>query len=152
MQNQPTPGNPGIILPISPLVLIVEDDEMVRSAEERILSRHYRIKSANDGTTALPLIEEFRPNLVLSDVMMPKMDGVQLFQAAKKRYAGTDYDPRFLFATGYDFNRLAKLNGAQYSSFMKPVNSQTLHDLVKDTLAGNFRVTHEDYLKQIRGQ
>ena len=58
MQNQPTPGNPGIILPISPLVLIVEDDEMVRSAEERILSRHYRIKSANDGTTALPLIEE----------------------------------------------------------------------------------------------
>jgi class 3 adenylate cyclase len=55
----------------------------MRSYVERILHKHYRIASAKDGAEALEQAQRLRPELILTDVMMPKMSGHDLLQAVR---------------------------------------------------------------------
>jgi two-component system, OmpR family, response regulator MprA len=62
-----------------PRILIVEDERGIREAVERALSlKGFRVKTAEDGLEAIGAVEKFRPELVLLDVAMPKMDGLQV--------------------------------------------------------------------------
>ena len=60
-------------------VLLVEDAPFLRYAFGKLLRMHgYDIKEVNDGQEALESIADFRPDLVLTDLMMPVMGGVEL--------------------------------------------------------------------------
>jgi len=60
-------------------VLLVEDAPFLRYAFGRLLRlQGYDVKEANDGQEALDCLAEFRPHLVLTDLMMPVMGGVEL--------------------------------------------------------------------------
>lgn len=62
---------------MSQLILVVDDEVMARELLRLILGRAgYRIAEAKDGQDALEKIKELRPDLVLMDVMMPRMDGL----------------------------------------------------------------------------
>lgn len=62
-------------------VLLVEDAPFLRYAFGRLLRMHgFEVMEANDGREALEMIAEFQPHLVLTDLMMPVMDGVELIQ------------------------------------------------------------------------
>ncbi len=62
-------------------ILLVEDAPFLRYAFGRLLRIHgYEVLEANDGREALEQIEEFRPHVVVTDLMMPVMDGVELIQ------------------------------------------------------------------------
>jgi CheY-like chemotaxis protein len=62
-------------------VLLVEDAPFLRYAFGRLLRMHgYEVREANDGREALECIAEFRPQLVVTDLMMPVMDGVELIK------------------------------------------------------------------------
>ena len=67
----------------APLVLLVEDSAEVRAFLRRHLASHYRLLEAADGAEALALARQHRPDLILSDVMMPGMDGLTLCRALK---------------------------------------------------------------------
>lgn len=60
------------------LILIVEDSEYMRACLVGLLENNYSIKTAGNGEEALEVIKEGRPSLIISDIMMPKMDGFQL--------------------------------------------------------------------------
>ena len=63
----------------SPLVLVVDDSITVRRVTQRLLSRAgFRVVLASDGMQALDLLRDERPALVLSDIEMPRMDGMEL--------------------------------------------------------------------------
>lgn len=62
-------------------ILIVEDDSTVRELLKYRLQKHYNVFTASNGEDALARIEERVPDLIISDIMMPKMDGFAL-QAA----------------------------------------------------------------------
>ena len=64
-------------------VLVVDDNADMRAYIQRLLEPHYRVSLAPDGQTALWLVAEHRPDLVLSDVMMPVMDGFELLKTLK---------------------------------------------------------------------
>ncbi|GBF40362.1 hybrid sensor histidine kinase/response regulator [Leptospira johnsonii] len=66
-----------------PKVLICEDNEDLSSYIYSLLSPLYQVKSAKNGKEGLKLVYFWEPDLVLSDVMMPEMDGVQLCQEIK---------------------------------------------------------------------
>lgn len=73
----PPPRPP--VPPTPPLVLVVDDSMTTRSLEQNILRSHgYRVVVAVDGRDALRRMEEQRPDLVVSDVEMPNMDGFSL--------------------------------------------------------------------------
>ena len=68
----------------SPLVLVVDDDRSVVSMlTETLRRRGFAVAKAHDGTEALSAIEQRRPDLVLLDLKMPKMDGYEVIRRVK---------------------------------------------------------------------
>ncbi len=67
-------------------ILIVNDDTVVTMVTERILVNHgYRVTKAKDGNTALDSLRRETPDLMLLDIQMPDMDGVEVVAAMKER-------------------------------------------------------------------
>jgi DNA-binding response OmpR family regulator len=67
----------------SPLILIVEDDEDVRDFIIEGLASGHRVETAEDGETGLRVAKELVPDLVVTDLMMPGMDGIALCRELK---------------------------------------------------------------------
>ncbi len=89
-----SPSSPGIGVPAAgkpagptgPHVLLVDDDDGVRRVFGRVLSRAgFQISEAPDGATALTMLARQRFDVVLSDIAMPGLSGMQLLQAVRER-------------------------------------------------------------------
>ena len=82
--RQGAPASPSEIMPspqvaLAPMVLVVDDSLTVRRVTQRLLVREgYRVVLAKDGMEALERLAEERPQVVLSDIEMPRMDGFDL--------------------------------------------------------------------------
>lgn len=63
--------------------LVVEDDMLLRHVLRDILEGTARTATAGDGREGLRVAQEFRPDIVISDVAMPRMDGIALFEALR---------------------------------------------------------------------
>ncbi|MBB4153711.1 two-component system cell cycle response regulator CpdR [Sphingomonas jinjuensis] len=79
-------------------ILLAEDDQVMREYLTRALERSgYAVTSVDRGTDAIPLLESERFDLLLTDIVMPEMDGIEL-----ARRAGTiDPELRVMFITGF---------------------------------------------------
>ena len=64
-------------------VLIVEDNEEFISYLTRVIGQRYHIHTAGNGEEALKSLENLKPDIVISDVMMPVMDGIELCKRIK---------------------------------------------------------------------
>ena len=79
-------------------ILLAEDDESMRVYLARALTRSgYAVTAVDRGTAALPLIEAEHFDLLLTDIVMPEMDGIELAQKA----AVLAPDMRVMFITGF---------------------------------------------------
>ncbi len=67
----------------SALILVVDDNSDMRGYLRRLLSPHYRVRVAADGAAAMTAIRAEQPDLVLSDVMMPRLDGFGLLHTLR---------------------------------------------------------------------
>ena len=66
-------------------VLLVEDSKFLRLANERVLTKAgYEVCTAEDGEAALRLANEKRPDVILLDMMLPKLSGPEVLRALKK--------------------------------------------------------------------
>jgi signal transduction histidine kinase len=79
--TEPRPAPPAF----APRVLIVEDNTEIRELLVDLLSREYNVTVAEHGLHALTLLERSTPDLILSDVMMPYIDGQELCRRVKQR-------------------------------------------------------------------
>lgn len=69
---------------MSKVILLVEDDYAIReTVSDLILTMGYEPMEANNGLVALGLLQEQRPDLIVSDIMMPEMDGMELLERLK---------------------------------------------------------------------
>ncbi|MGH7828956.1 MAG: UDP-3-O-acyl-N-acetylglucosamine deacetylase, partial [Candidatus Binatia bacterium] len=67
-------------------ILVVDDEDEIRESVSEILSDEgYRVVAAADGTKVLDLIRKERPDLVLLDIWMPRVDGIGLLKEIKDR-------------------------------------------------------------------
>lgn len=67
-------------------ILVVDDEAFVRQAVAEFLTRHgYDVTAAESGSRALELLSEFQPDLVLLDVFMPEMDGLEVLRRIRQR-------------------------------------------------------------------
>lgn len=69
-----------------PLILLVDDNEEILDFLERVLSSKYSILKAEDGLEAIRLLETEAVQLIISDVMMPVMDGFELCKIIKSNF------------------------------------------------------------------
>jgi len=120
----------------SATVLLVEDEDAVRMGGVKALqSRGYTVLEAASGVEALDVIadNDGHIDIVVSDVVMPEMDGPTLFMAIKKRYP----EMKFVFVSGYARDAFAgKLpEDAQFAFLAKPFSLKQLATTVKEMLA-----------------
>ena len=79
-------------------ILLAEDDAVMREYLARALERSgYAVSAVDRGTAALPLLEAERFDLLLTDIVMPEMDGIELAQRA----ATLAPEMRVMFITGF---------------------------------------------------
>ena len=79
-------------------ILLAEDDNAMREYLQRALERAgYSVASVDRGTAALPLLEQESFDLLLTDIVMPEMDGIELAQRA----GAIAPDMRVMFITGF---------------------------------------------------
>lgn len=65
-------------------ILIVEDEEILKKVlQEKLESENFTIKIATDGEMAMSLAKEFKPDLILLDIILSKKDGIQVLQELK---------------------------------------------------------------------
>jgi DNA-binding response OmpR family regulator len=118
-------------------VVLVEDDEDIRVVAEKALrGSGYEVFSAGDGETGLELVKQKRPDLVILDLMMPRMHGFTVCQAVRRDPSLRHIPILITSAKSYpvDVARACEL-GADYY-LMKPYDIQVLLQTVK-TLAGD---------------
>ncbi len=79
-------------------ILLAEDDQVMREYLTRALERSgYRVAAVDRGTAALPLLQTQTFDLLLTDIVMPEMDGIELAQRASEIAPGM----RVMFITGF---------------------------------------------------
>ena len=115
-----------------PTILFVDDEEDFHFIMEALLSEEYRLLSAYHGKQALELVEHDPPDLILLDLMMPLMDGYEVFQKLQENPKTADIPVIFLTAMGestYE-HRGIQLGAVDYIS--KPFNPEILQLRIKN--------------------
>ena len=133
-----------------PVVLVVEDDPELHGYLLTELGSHFGLLSASHGREALEQMERLIPDLVISDVMMPEMDGYQLL-------AGMLEDERFrtvpvLFLTARDSEgeRIAAYEDGVVDYITKPFSVDVLVSRARNIIEKNsaFKEGYQQYVKR----
>ena len=71
--------------PLKPRILLVEDEAVLRGHLARVLSDEYTVETAGNGQDALECVMRSPPELVVTDIVMPAVDGIELLKALRSR-------------------------------------------------------------------
>ena len=116
-------------------VLIVDDDAVSRALLSRVMKPYamdFEILTAQNGEEAAYLMTEHTIDLIISDLEMPIMDGIQLLEYINKNYPGTPLFLMTAFGSDEIENRVLGLGAFKY--FEKPLNMDILIDAVFEQL------------------
>ena len=101
-------------------ILIVEDDDEVRSFLEKELSANFRVLTATNGKVALAILQDEEVSLVLSDVMMPEMNGFELCRSIKTDLLTSHIPVILLTALSDERQRMYGISGGADGYIQKP--------------------------------
>ena len=104
-------------------ILITEDDDEVRCFLERELSLHFKIRTAANGKDALRVLEEEEISLVVSDVMMPEMNGFELSRTIKSQLPFSHIPVILLTALTDERQRIFGITGGADDYIQKPFHT-----------------------------
>ncbi|MEM8557041.1 MAG: ATP-binding protein [Bacteroidota bacterium] len=126
--------------PDATTVLVVDDNPDIRAYVRRHLARHYCVLEAADGQAALDLARAALPDLVVSDVMMPELDGFELCRALKSD-PELDYLPVILLTARAEVeDRLTGLEGGADAYLTKPFDVRELGLRVENLIVSRQRL------------
>src|ERR671910_512680 len=124
-------------------VLIVEDEPSTRlGLTELVRTWGFTTESAADGQEALERITAFRPSIIISDMVMPRMGGLDLLRALKED--GGDYTVVILTAQGTVETAVEAIKEGAYDYLTKPVEPQRLKILLDKI------VERQDTLREVK--
>ena len=112
-------------------VLVVDDDEILVSLFSEILGKKYAISTATSGAEALKLLETTPVDLVLLDIVMPEMDGIEVCAAIKANPKTANLP--IIFITGKDDDEAeeAALKAGAVDYISKPVKPRVVESRVR---------------------
>ncbi|WP_243439780.1 ATP-binding protein [Fundidesulfovibrio soli] len=129
--------------PYAPLVLVVEDNPEMNRFIASALERQYRVANAFDGEEGLAKALELRPDLVLADVMIPKLGGDEMALALRERPETADIPIIMLTAKADEALREKMLRGGVQGYMSKPFSVAELQARVAGLLEGRLKVREQ---------
>ncbi|WP_413176083.1 ATP-binding protein [Anabaena azotica] len=120
--------------PSSPRILLVDDNADMREYVKRLLSSQYVVETATDGIAALEAIAHHLPDLVLTDVMMPRLDGFGLLSALRSNQHTREIPIILLSARAGDEAKVEGLEAGADDYLIKPFSARELLARVEATL------------------
>ena len=109
-----------------PTVLIVDDNADIRAYLRNILQQDYQINEASDGQQGLALANEIVPDLIVSDVMMPVMNGLEFCQRVKSNLATSHIPVILLTARALSQHQIEGYESGADAYITKPFSSDLL--------------------------
>lgn len=117
-------------------VLIIDDEEtIVELLKVRLEDKGYEVLSAGDGLTGLEMIKKHKPNLIIMDVLMPKMTGYEVINNLKATDKKLINIPIIIISAKHAMSQF--FDRWDISAFIpKPFDSKTLIDTIDNIVAG----------------
>ena len=119
------------------IILCIEDEQEMIDLIRLILSRRgFEVRGANSGQEGLKIIQEVHPDLVLLDLMMPDMDGWEVYQRMKAEEATKTIPVIVVTARAQSIDKVLGLHIAKVDDYIaKPFSPQELLTSVDNVLA-----------------
>jgi two-component system alkaline phosphatase synthesis response regulator PhoP len=128
-------------------ILIIDDEEDIRELLSYNLKKEgFIVESAENGETGLAILSNFKPQLVLLDVMMPGMDGIEVCEAIRTKEGFQHTLVCFLTARNEDYSQIAGLEAGADDYVSKPIRPKVLISRIKALLRrkGNVDISAEN--------
>ena len=129
-------------------ILVVDDNEDMRSFLGNILSSDYRVIKASDGKEALATIEKDMPDIVITDLMMPNMDGLELIGHIKRSQDLNHIPVILLTAKSAIESRLEAMKEGADDYVTKPFEPEYLRARVKNLISQRIQL-EANYRKRL---
>ncbi len=148
-------------------ILLVDDEpDILEILEYNLTLEGYQITTAKNGLEALKKATDWKPHLVLLDVMMPEMDGIETCEKLRSSKKLSDLLIVFLTARSEDYSQVAGLEAGADDYITKPIKPKVLMSKIKALLrrfkddeqtsqlveAGDLVINREEYKIVYQGQ
>ena len=128
-------------------VLIVDDQESIRLALSRMLTKEgYEVLLADEGEKALDILREKKVNAMLSDLKMPKMDGMQLLKASK--LIKPEVEVILITAHGTIEKAVGAMKDGAYDFITKPFKKIVIANMIRKAIEKQALVVENKYLHE----
>jgi len=125
-------------------ILLVDDEEDILEFLSYNLKREgYKIETANNGISALKKIERSKPDLIILDVMMPEMDGIEVCEKIREKDKFEDVLILFLTARSEEYSELAGFSAGADDYITKPIKPKLLVSRVNAILKRKRKRTND---------
>lgn len=143
-------------------ILIIDDETQIARVLKRALTANrYDVRTAADGEAGIELFHDFDPDLVITDLAMPEMNGIEV---CKKIRAVSQIPIIVLSVKGEELTKVEALDAGADDYMTKPFGIDELlarvraalrrlpaRDAGKESEVGDFRINRDDHILQVRG-
>lgn len=149
-------------------ILLVDDEkDIVELIEYNLQREGFQILTASNGKQAIKVAQKELPHLILMDIMMPELDGIEACSQLRSIPALSDTIIAFLTARSEDYSQLAGFEAGADDYITKPIKPKVLVSKVKALLRrvlsvdknqldvqqiGDFRIHFDEYKVEIQGK
>ena len=124
-------------------ILIIDDEDDIRAILTYNLEKeNYKVLNASNGKDGIELVQQHTPDLVLLDVMMPEMDGIEVCEFLRADPKTENISICFLTARGEDYSQIAGLEAGADDYVSKPIKPKVLVSRIKAILRRGDKVSN----------
>ena len=116
------------------ILLVDDENDILEFLSYNLKNEGFQVLTCNDGKTALSLLDDFMPNLIVLDVMMPGMDGIETCEQIRLNPKYNNILITFLTARSEDYSQVAGLEAGGDDYINKPIKPKVLVSRVKALL------------------
>ena len=132
-------------------ILLVDDEEDILEMIKYNLEKDSHIvETASNGESALTIVSDFQPHLIILDIMMPGMDGIEVCQSLRTKPELSDTLIAFLTARSESFTHVSALESGGDDFITKPIKPNVLKSRVRALLRrhNNYKKSSESSIKE----
>lgn len=129
---------------MSTILVIDDENDIVEILKYNLVKEGFDVHTANNGVDGIEIAKSIRPDLIILDVMMPKMDGIEVCESIRSISGLESTLICFLTARGEDFSQIAGLDAGADDYIAKPVKPRVLISRINAMLRRKSIVTAEE--------